>query len=93
MKQKVKFLDLTQALRNALIQLRTDLFLLRGQDVTKEAMESILIQKNSYTRKNWRFRRYKYMKLIDKQRQELGLSPVYFQSVDNLGWLNYFSTI
>lgn len=85
MKQKVKFLDLTQALRNALIQLRTDLFLLRGQDVTKEAMESILIQKNSYTRKNWRFRRYKYMKLIDKQRQELGLSPVYFQSVDNLG--------
>jgi len=79
--KKVKFLQLTKNLQNSLVRLRTDLFLLRGQDVTEDGMEGILKHKESFTKKRWRSRRYGYMKKIDEERKKFGLTPIHFNKV------------
>lgn len=81
MKEEKLFIQLSPGLKRRLIRNLLGVRLLKGEDVTEEGVERILMSKPSAYLIRWNFRNLAYMQKIDSLRKNMGLSPIHF--VDN----------
>lgn len=74
---KKTFDELPETLRNKIIALKTAHATLKGKPDPNAEAWSFVRGKQPKTRKQWNFIPYILMKRIDRNREKMGLSPIY----------------